>query len=247
MQNSAEQIYTLFGAAYINAIESAINTAYRGEFLSSLLAKIEAKVLLVDDDLLPHVAAVARELPRLEKVLVRPRGGPALAAGSLPASVDCLPIEFLLAGDPTTVLSSSEPRWNAPSSIQYTSGTTGPSKAALFSQNYIVHVSRAYSAWWYRDADDVFYTGLPIFHGLAKLLGVTGSIYRGATCVLDERFSLTKFWDNVRRHRATATAGPEAVLTMLWNLAPSAAEVGNSLHTIVAAPIPADLHRAMEE
>src|SRR5258705_76366 len=74
-----------------------------------------------------------------------------------------------------------------PSSIVYTSGTTGPSKGAVMSQGYMVHLGRQLSACWYREPDDVFYACTPLFHLASKGCGVLGSIVRGATCVLDQR------------------------------------------------------------
>lgn len=247
MQNAAEHIYCLFGAAMINAVESSINTAYVGDFLNGLLQRINARVLLVDDDLLPNVVAVLNDLPELRTLLVRQRSTSPAGEVVIPERVQVLDIASLVSVKNPAPHKTYDPRWDLPSSIQYTSGTTGPSKAALFSQNYVVHLAREYSAWWYRDQDDVFYTGLPLFHGMAKLLGVLGAIYRGVTCVLDERFSVSQFWQRVADHHATATCSPEAVLNMLWNQPVADLEAHNTLHTIVAAPIPAQLHRQMEQ
>jgi crotonobetaine/carnitine-CoA ligase len=139
-------------------------------------------------------------------------------------------------------------RWDEPCSIQYTSGTTGPSKASLMSQNFVVNWVREMARWWAQSPSDVFYaSGLPLFHGLAKGLGALAAVYAGATCVLEERLSISTFWERVHEVGATATACPEAVLMMLWNLESTDLERTNPLRSVIAAPIPTDLLRPMEE
>lgn len=247
MANAPEHLYTAFAAGSLGAVEMATNTAYKGDFLSGLLRKIETKVVLVDADLAPNIAAIADELPNLTTVLVRDRPGVDTTGLALPSRVSVHPMSILLEGE-SRKLEADGGRWDEPSTIQYTSGTTGPSKASLMSQNFVVNWVHEMAKWWVKSPHDVFYaSGLPLFHGLAKGLGALAAVYGGATCVLEERLSISTFWARVREMHVTATACPEAVLIMLWNLERSELEADNSLHTIVAAPIPADLLRSMEE
>jgi crotonobetaine/carnitine-CoA ligase len=246
MENSPEQVYTLFGCAAIGAVELATNTAYRSDFLSSLLHRVDAKMMLVDASLAKYVTAVADDLPELKTMLVRDDGTESIAEAAS-GNLSVLPMTVLAEGETDRVTTGIQGKWDEPSSIQYTSGTTGPSKAALMSQNYMVNISREYSGWWYREPDDRFFTGLPMFHGLAKVLGVMGAVYRTGSCVIDKNFSLSGFWDRALETRATSTACPEAVLIMLWNMERGQAEANNTLRTMVGAPIPADLLRDMEK
>lgn len=246
MENSAEHIYTLFGCAAIGAVELATNTAYRGDFLCELFRKVHVKMVLVDAELAKNVTAVAGDLPDLQTMLVKTDDAGLLDSfGSSGMSVQSMTV--LAEGADDRIESGIRAAWDLPSTIQYTSGTTGPSKASVMSQNFVVNAGREYSPWWYRDSSDVFYTALPLFHGLAKLLGVMTAVYNTATCVVDRRFSLSRFWDRILETGSTGTACPEAVLIMLWNLERGAAEISNPLHTMVAAPIPEDLRPDMEK
>jgi carnitine-CoA ligase len=244
MENCEEQITTLFATAAIGAVEVAVNTAYRGEFLRHQLRNAGAAVVLVDRELAGSVLDVSADLPDLRTLLVRSEGG----NGSLPEhpSLEVRPVATLLEGPGDTIKSDYVPRPEDPSSIVYTSGTTGPSKGALMTQAYMVHLGRQLSNCWYRQPDDVFYACTPLFHLASKGCGVLGSIVRGATCVLDERFSVSTFWDRTRHYQARGTFLIGGMLMMLWNRPEDATDADVPVRTVLGAPIPAALQPAME-
>jgi crotonobetaine/carnitine-CoA ligase len=237
MANCAEHIYLLFGVAYIGAVEAAINTTFRGHFLSHQLVLSRCRLVLVDEDLAPQVLAVAPECPALERLLVRGRHTP--AAGLMVGST-----EELLAGG--TEVPAYRPRWDDPCTIQFTSGTSGPSKAALLTQSYMVNWARQFSKLWYRSPEDNFLVVTPLFHLAAKGNGVLAALYHGCGAVLDSRFSVTTFWDRVQRYGAVSTTLIGAMITMLWQRRDeSPAQV--TLRNPIVVPIPPDLHRQIEE
>jgi crotonobetaine/carnitine-CoA ligase len=244
MENCAEQIATLFATAAIGAVEVAVNTAYRGEFLRHQLHNAGAAVLLVDQELAGSVIDVSGNLPNLKTLLVRE------AAGDTPLPshpvIEVRPISTLLDGPTDRVKCEHRPSPDSPSSIVYTSGTTGPSKGAVMTQSYMVHLGRQLSNCWYRDPDDVFYACTPLFHLASKGCGVLGSIVRGATCVLDQRFSVTNFWDRTRRYQAKGTFLIGGMLMMLWNQPEEPGDADVPVRTVLGAPIPAALQPAME-
>src|SRR5687768_4553753 len=96
MENCEEQITTLFATAAIGAVEVAVNTAYRGEFLRHQLHNAGAAVVIVDSSLAGSVLDVSADLPDLRTLLVRTDGGGA----ALPdhPSLDVRPIATLLEG-----------------------------------------------------------------------------------------------------------------------------------------------------
>jgi carnitine-CoA ligase len=245
MENCEEQITTLFATAAIGAVEVSVNTAYRGEFLRHQLRNAGAAVVLADGELAGSVVGVAGELPDLRTLLVRGSGSEELLAGAS-ASLDVRPVATLLEGSPDRVKTDHVPRPEDPSSIVYTSGTTGPSKGAVMTQNYMVHLGNQLSSCWYREPDDVIYACTPLFHLASKGCGVLGAIVRGATCVLDQRFSVTQFWDRTRRYQARGTFLIGGMLMMLWNQPEDPADADVPVRTVLGAPIPAALQPAME-
>lgn len=244
MENCIESIYTELACARIGAIEVMLNTAYRGDFLRHQVHNSESRVVLVDGPMADRFADIASELPHLQTLLVRAVGD-ATSEGLSIDGVDVRDVaEFLEQGSTEWTPLDDPPTWKDPCTIVYTSGTTGPSKGAVMSQNYLVSVARQLSAGWAASEDDVFYAVTPMFHLAAKAAGVLGALYRGATCVVDQRFSVQNFWDRVEETGATGTVLLGSMLMMLYQREPSKNE---GCKTIIAAPIPGHLQADMEE
>jgi crotonobetaine/carnitine-CoA ligase len=238
MSNCAEHLYLLFGAAYIGAIEASINTTFRGHFLSHQLRLARSRLVLADADLAPQVFAVAGECPDLATVLIRGQ-----LADPPPAGLRLGSVPSLLEGD--TSVPPYRPAWDDPCTIQFTSGTSGPSKAALLTQSYMVNWGRQFSKFWYQSPEDNFLVITPLFHMAAKGNGVLAALYHGCGAVVDSRFSVTTFWDRVQKYRCVSTTLIGAMITMLWQRRHEApAEV--ALRNPIVVPIPPTLHREIE-
>ena len=64
--------------------------------------------------------------------------------------------------------------------------------------------------------DDVLYCPFPMFHADATYLSTVPAILAGCTVAIGERFSVSRFWDEVRRFDATIFDFMGATLTLLW-------------------------------
>lgn len=242
--NSPEMLYTWFGSAKLGAVEVAVNSAYRGEFLRHQLSNCAAGVVVADADLAPRVLELADRLPDLRTVVVR---GKPTAALDVPKGVSVVAIDELLRSSTTLTVGARGPQWHEPCSIIYTGGTTGPSKGAVLSHNYMVNSARQISAALRSGPDDVIYSPLPLFHLNAKMVTVLSAMLTGQTGVLDRRFSVSRFWERVRKYDATAVSILGSMIIMLWNLPRTPDDATVPLRTMLAAPVPAELHEAIEE
>jgi crotonobetaine/carnitine-CoA ligase len=242
MHNCPEHIYLLFAVSYLGALEVPVNTTFRGQFLDHQLRTAATRVVLADADLAPHVGEVAGGLPDLECLLVRGEASGLEPLGSIRTGSTA---DLLLADSTRPAVHTS--RWNDACTVQFTSGTTGPSKGAVLSQNFMVNWARQFSSGWCRDEEDTFLATTPLFHMAAKGVGVLGALYRGANCAVDSRFSVSNFWERVEHYRAASTILLGPMLMMLWNLPRRESDRDVPVRAPVAAPIPANLHRQMEE
>lgn len=238
MENCAEQVLLQFGAARIGAIEVMLNVAYRGSFLSHQLNVCAAKAVLVDHNLLDVVLQILDDVPSIQRIFVRGFDSPSRRVGK----VEVLSSVHLMSTFEFSMSDIPDPLWTDPSTIVFTSGTTGPSKGALMSQNYLVTHAELESFAWYRSEDDVFYSCGPLFHLAAKGVGILGSIYRGVTCIQDDRFSVSNFWPRIREEKCTATLLLGSMSMLLWGAPPSMDE---GIDTIVGVPVPAALQDEM--
>lgn len=98
--------------------------------------------------------------------------------------------------------------------VLFTSGTTGTARG--------VRCPHAQTVWWGRNvsdslrltADDVLYTCLPLFHTNALNI-LAHAMAVGASCVIDERFSASRYWERVAGAGATVVYLLGAMVPML--------------------------------
>jgi crotonobetaine/carnitine-CoA ligase len=238
-ENRVEQIYLEFAVAMIGAIEVMLNTAHRGEFLAHPLRDCRARVIIFDAHLASHIREVVPGLPNVVHLIAL--GGDRDPTGGADAF---LSRDALFADQDQTLRSRHAPNWRDPCTIVYTSGTTGPAKGAVFSQNYMVNLGKLESSMWWRGDGDAIYACTPMFHLAAKGVGVLSALYRGARCVLDERFSVSGFWQRIREQHCTATILLGSMMVLLARQEPSQDE---GIDVIFALPVPPDLQAPLEK
>ncbi|GIH72424.1 AMP-binding protein [Sphaerimonospora thailandensis] len=84
-----------------------------------------------------------------------------------------------------------------------TSGTTGTSKAAICSQGRLTSLGYLNRDRFGITPDDTCYCCMPLFHGNALMALWAPALVAGACVALAEKFSASRFLDDVRLHRAT--------------------------------------------
>ncbi len=248
MYNSADVLYTWFATAKLGALFVPINVNYQGEYLRHQLDSAGTRIVVADESLAPRVLNVSPGVESLSHVVVRPDGSDGLLAS--PPGGDRLgihPMSTLLDGPDDSLKQGRRPCWTDPNAIMYTAGTTGPSKGAVLTQNYLVR--SAAQVFDMRDgrSDDVCYSPLPLFHLNSMLLSVLGPMTKGATGALDTWFSASAFWDRVRHFRATQISILGSMIVMLWQRPESPDDADNPARVMLAVPVPADIHRRFEE
>ncbi|MEA2818046.1 MAG: carnitine-CoA ligase, partial [Bradyrhizobium sp.] len=95
---------------------------------------------------------------------------------------------------------------SAPCSVQYTSGTTSRPKAVLWTHANALWGAKVNAAHQDLHAPDVHQTYLPLFHTNALAYSMLASLWVGASCVIQPRFSASRFWNVAAEHGATWTS-----------------------------------------
>ncbi|CAN5204692.1 long-chain-acyl-CoA synthetase [soil metagenome] len=85
----------------------------------------------------------------------------------------------------------------------YTSGTTGLPKAANVSHRRVMNW-----AFWFRgmlgmNASDRMYDCLPLYHSVGGVVAVASTLAAGGSVVIAEKFSASRFWDDMVRWDCT--------------------------------------------
>ena len=94
----------------------------------------------------------------------------------------------------------------APCSVQYTSGTTSRPKAVLWTHANALWGAKINAAHEDLHAGDVHQTYLPLFHTNALAYSMLACLWVGATCVIQPRFSASRFWNVALEHGSTWTS-----------------------------------------
>jgi crotonobetaine/carnitine-CoA ligase len=104
--------------------------------------------------------------------------------------------------------------------LLYTSGTTGRSKAAMISHRYVLRQGQCVVQGLGLRADDVLYCPYPMFHMDSAIMTIAPALVLRAVAAIGERFSVSRYWDEVRALQATVFDFMGATLTMLWKQPP---------------------------
>jgi len=251
LPNCEEFLPVWYGILKAGAVMSSINTAYKGDFLSWTINLVEAKKLVISDLYLDRLDLIKDELPLLEHVVVMQTGN---QAGPDPAKWKWEPLSELMSasdGEPDGV----EYKWTDDARIMFTSGTTGRSKGVIkqnaadyFSARGLLEVVSATAGKSVESlADDTFFSCLPLFHSNAQVLSGYPALVAGGRVAYVERFSSSKFWQQVIDAEATIFNSIGAVSYFIWNIPASDLDSQHKVHTCFAAPAPKDIYNEFQE
>jgi crotonobetaine/carnitine-CoA ligase len=86
-------------------------------------------------------------------------------------------------------------------------------------------------------ADDTYYTPLPLFHADAQLFGVYFPLIYGTRGTVYERFSASRYWQQIRECGATATNMLGAMAHILWKQPERPDDGDNTIRTCQVLPM----------
>ena len=235
LPNCADAAVLWFAANRAGAVWAPLNTEFRGPGLAHAINLTGSRDLVVDHSLVDAVHEVADDLEDVERLIVR--GGTAPASGRFAT----LPLDALDSGD-DGVSTAPPPSGTAPSLLIYTSGTTGMSKACELSHRYVLGHARIMARSAGVRGDDVLFCPYPVFHWDATIGTIAPALWAGATAVVTERFSVSRFWADVRHYGVTIFDFMGATLTFIHKQEPRPDDADNPARLAWGVPMPAFKH-----
>ncbi len=203
LPNCPEVLFSWFGLSIIGAIAVPINTAYKKEELAYILNDSSADVLVAHLNFLDVAGAAAEMAPSIKQNIC-------VGGGSEGWQMFEDGYRQSTALEEAPSISSS-----AISALVYTSGTTGHPKGVMISHSMYVAAGQGFSYWTQATSKDRFFTCLPYFHANTHYYSTMGALAARGTLVVVERFSASKFWQQVREARATVVNFIGMMLTVL--------------------------------
>ena len=230
LPNGPEFVVIWFALAKLGAVMAPVNTAFNGQGLIDAINLVESRVLIAHDSLGAQWRGARPALTHVQQVWVL--GGTALGAGE----TDLAQVQRAPRVD--------EAPWPAvqPSDLcllLYTSGTTGRSKAVMLAHRFVMGQAAAFVQQLALRPDDVLYCPYPLFHLDASVLTVAPALLLRGVAAIGARFSVSRYWDEVRAFRATVFDFMGATLTMLYKQPPSPRDRDHVARLGWGVPLPA--------
>jgi crotonobetaine/carnitine-CoA ligase len=234
-ENCLEQLVATFGINRGGRVTVPVNASARGELLQYFLSFADCSAVIVEARLYPRVAELLDQLPQLRRVFVaniasRPEPVPAWSA-------QVRPWEELLAAT-ADAPAPRVPGYRDLAMLMFTSGTTGPSKAIMFPHAHITYWGLEVAHHHEYTPEDIAYVFMPLFHGNALLGSTMATLAAGSAIALTHRFSVSRFWGDVRASGATVTNAIGSVVDFLWAQPESPADRQHRLRRFHAVPVP---------
>lgn len=226
-----DYVVTWLGCAWAGAVEVPVNTEYKGQFLEHVLREAGATVLIVQACYVRTVARIAA--PALRHLIVV-----GTAEDDAPVGTTLHNLEEAASLAP---LPRQEAREDDLLYILYTSGTTGLSKGVMHCNRSALWTARVWRELANLGPDDVGYSYLPIYHVTARSALIKACMIAGASCVVRQRFSVSDFWPDVRRHGATFTMYMGSIILFLTQQPEQPSELDNTLRVAGGAACPTDV------
>src|SRR6185503_16384207 len=221
LPNSAEFLFATFAVTRIGAVFVPLNPQYTPEEAEYVLRHSEASIALASPELLGVVASVRGKLPDLKQMIVTVPGDFSSAL-----SWD----RFLSGISDTPVKSEIDPEDLA--SITYTSGTTDRPKGVMLSQYAYAFAPRMRAQGLGWTENDRVLCVLPLFHVNALCHTCIAMLSVGGSIVLAEKFSASRFWDEVREFGITTSSLMRTIPQILLSLPEKPDDRDNPLRLI---------------
>ncbi|WP_299494398.1 long-chain-acyl-CoA synthetase [uncultured Shewanella sp.] len=205
VENRPELLAVVTACAKIGVISAMINTSQQGKVLTHSLSIVQPKLIVVGEECYEAYEAIRDDVhipcthhfyladtDTLTKMGHAPVHWQNLALIIRAQSGKSLPqVKHITGEDPCFYV--------------YTSGTTGLPKAVIFNHGRFMKAYGSFGhATVHLKASDAMYVPLPFYHSTAMAI-CWGSILAGnATLIMTRKFSISRFWSDIRYYNATA-------------------------------------------
>ncbi len=245
VKNSPEFLYIFTAAGKIGAIVSLINTDIRGKTLVHSLNITPGNYTIIDEGCCNNYLQIQPQVNlssnHLNMFLADKNEIP------VPQKYDNLleQVKNMPKSNPST---TSTIKTNDPLAFIFTSGTTGLSKASV-----LIHYRMIGGAYYHGRSvlettpQDTVYVPLPFFHTNATTSGWAPAVGGGACLAMARKFSVSQFWNDIRKHDATIFTYVGEVLRYLYNQPPSPDDRNHKVRAILGNGLRPEIWKQFKE
>ncbi|MGA8643395.1 long-chain-acyl-CoA synthetase [Candidatus Binatus sp.] len=195
MPNCPEYVAIWLGITRVGAIVSLLNTNLVGDSLAHAINIVTPKHIIVSATLADAFdSVVTKTSPEIQRWVHGEN------------SHEFLRIDDELEQSDTVDIAGTEYRAATIADRAlyiYTSGTTGLPKAVNVSHFRLMQWSHWFAGMMDTRPDDRVYNCLPMYHSVGGVAAIGAALVNGASVVLRERFSASRFWDDIVESKCT--------------------------------------------
>ena len=245
MTNCPELLIIFTAIGKIGAISSMINTDLRGKGLGYCLNKTPGKFIIISSELINAFTNIKSDLnlSNDQKLFFSPD------RESVEVPDEFIDLSQVVKDFPTHNPSiTDDVKTEDPIAYLFTSGTTGLPKAVI--TNHRKLVSQAYyigQATLELTPEDTVYVPLPFFHGTAIWLGWGPAFGSGAALAIRRKFSVSHFWEDIRKFNATMFTYVGELCRYLMNQPPTRNDRNNPVTKIIGNGLRPEIWKAFKE
>jgi crotonobetaine/carnitine-CoA ligase len=236
LPNCAEYLFGWLATALAGMAEVPINTAYRGTFFEHQIRTVGPTGALVSDELASRFIESAQECTSIRRIYVVSDDHDQQTETIrqlIAAGYEAEPFGALLESQPVSLPTVKSQDL---ASVFFTSGTTGLSKGVTMTHAHMVFEADECISLTRLTGADTYMSVGPLFHGNAQFLAAYPALLAGARFVLREKFSASRWSQQIRESNATVTNFVGVMMDFVWKQPPKPDDAHNNLRCIFAAP-----------
>jgi len=228
--NSISSCLAFMGITYGGFHATPLNLVAGAKVMAYVLNHSGAGLIFVGDDCRADIKEAASE------------------AGTSPVMVPLHPEEGPEWAENTPLSEPEQPEPGQPALLMYTSGTTGNPKGVMLSHANLLAAGRNVSDGHGVNADDAGLCVLPIYHINGLCVTVMGTLVSASTLVIPYRFSVNRFWEQIKSNNCSWFSAVPTLFAYLLNNDEDAGDLGRlRFSRSASSPLPPEIHRRFED
>jgi fatty-acyl-CoA synthase len=195
MPNRPEYMAIWFGVTRVGGVVALLNTNLVGASLAHCINIVAPRHIIVAEELMAGFCGAREHITSATEVWQH--GAEDLRFSSIEAAIDGL------SGTALTDAECLPPTVADRALLIYTSGTTGLPKAAKVNHYRLLIWSLWFAGMMDTRAGDRMYNCLPMYHSIGGVVATGAVLVNGGAVVIRDKFSASRFWDDVLRWDCT--------------------------------------------
>lgn len=246
LNNSPEYLDIWFALSTLEATIVPLNVHIKGEGLRYILSHSECKAIVLEEQYMKQILECLPSISKTIQMIVKGQKKNDIRQEK-GIEISTIRLEQLLLHNHQYVPNSSFSSKTI-NSILYTSGTTGLPKGVMLSHAAYINAAQAFAEKMvHARSEDILFTTLPLFHINAQAHTVLGALHVNATAAMSNRFSASRFWDEIRFHGATIFNSLGSMIPILCKQPEKESDRNNPARVTACAATPKEFWREFEE